>query len=208
MDHKNISSILAEDTDGSQATSLSSSAGVVLNIATITCIGVFGFVIGVGISKFVTKTMGNNKSTDNDDVEDFSQTGMDDPPQCHLESVHLAALRLVSCDHGSSLTRTSVNHKTHTALSTKEDTDIVETPPSPSSAGVDLAPVAARRSHASLPPTPPLQPVGLRGSRDCAYRLLEFRKSSDVSKSTDDGQLLRRISVDPEDEHHIRKETV
>lgn len=212
MDHKNITSILAEDTDGSNVSSLSSSAGMVLNIATITCIGVVGFVIGVGISKFVSKTLGSGKPSDHDDVEDFSQTSMNDPPQCHLETAHQAAFRLMTCNHGAinpiptSSTRSSMTHNTHTTLSTREDTDIAETPPS---VGLDIDPgVAAYRPQLSRTPTP--QPGGLRSSRDLSYRLIELRKSTDVRKSTDDGQLLRRsVSADPDDEyHHIRKESV
>jgi len=216
MDHKNITSILAEDTDGSNVSSLSSSAGVVLNIATITCIGVVGFVIGVGISKFVSKTLGSGKPTDHDDVEDFSQTSTNDPPQCHLETAHQAAFRLMTCNHDAinvipnvtSSARSFMTHKTHATLSTREDTDIAETPPS---IGLDIDPgVTAFRPQLSRTPTP--QPSGLRSSssRDLPYRLIELRKSTDVRKSTDDGQMLRRsVSADPADEyHHIRKESV
>jgi hypothetical protein len=207
MDHKNITSILEYDADGAKTSSLSNSAGVVLNIATITCIGVVGFIIGVGISKFVTKTLGSGKQADNDELEDSSQAGMNDPPHCHLETAHQAAFRLMTCNHGSSTaaplssTRSSMTQKTHSA---REDTDIAQTPPSTGIGPEGEAP----RLYLSCTPTPQ-PPIGLRSSRDLSHRL-ELRRGTDVRKSTDDGQLLRRsVSMDPDDEyHHIRKESV
>jgi len=210
MDNKDITSILDTSDNGSAtiATPLSSSAGAVLNIATITCIGVIGFVIGVGISKFVSRTL---KLTDHDEVDDSSATDQADPPMCRLETAHQAALRLMVCDGSNNtacLPRVPMPRSIALAkiCSTKDDLGVDY-----ASAAKDLEDGLFRPPVRRVPtPQPMVLPVpahvpvpAVRGSLSKLPRVEPTRKSSDC-------QLLRRSgSYDQDDEYyHLRKESV
>jgi len=197
MDNPDITNILESGDNGHSANSLSSSTGVILNIATITCIGVFGFVIGVGISKFVSRTLA--KPTDHDDVDDSGRTGQLDPPKCHLETMHQAALRLVACDLPpmSSLSLSHVTSHIRTCTnSTKDDTDIENAHTSK-----DPEEGIYRPTFTRVPsPQPMTLPAAVRSS---------LTKPYETSKSSDCHPLRRSGCLDPDNEYqHIRKESV